>query len=135
MLAKNFKCTITEDVFVHIFGIPNLAAIINQLSNGPPHILPYKRYLEYGKYCETRGLRFRWHKLMLFLEMCRLMVESSPNFITKFGGRWMGGGLISLVNICFLFYFRWLNKLGLAVIHQESTTKDEGMFYFKFLKI
>lgn len=87
MLAKNFKCTITEDVFVHIFGIPNLAAIINQLSNGPPHILPYKRYLEYGKYCETRGLRFRWHKLMLFLEMCRLMVESSPNFITKFGGR------------------------------------------------
>uniref|UniRef100_A0A8C6WAI8 Interaction protein for cytohesin exchange factors 1 n=1 Tax=Nannospalax galili TaxID=1026970 RepID=A0A8C6WAI8_NANGA len=27
----------------------------------------------------------------------------------------------------------WLNKLGLAVIHQESTTKDEGMVYFPLL--
>lgn len=25
---------------------------------------------------------------------------------------------------------RWLNKLGFAVTHQESTTKDEGTFSF-----
>lgn len=30
---------------------------------------------------------------------------------------------------------RWLNKLGFAVTHQESITKDEGKFYFSIAEI
>lgn len=74
MVDKNFKYTITKRIFIHIFRISNVVAHFNWLYNGPPHFLSGKECPKYGQYCETRGLRFPYHKLRLFLEMFRLTI-------------------------------------------------------------
>lgn len=81
---------------------------------------------------------------MLILEVFRLPVELGLNFMMESGTRpslrWskrkVRGKGANFFGLTFAFYLnpRWLNKLGIAVIHHESTTKDEGIFHFKVLK-